>query len=299
MGDRHRYPRAGCPSAGPGRRLDIVAHYLAERVPHLEVIVEEPPSRVELPVGGPSVGVGRRSPDRSCSSPWPSLLRRRGAADNGIVAGAGLNATPYPVDHRIHSVNGSATVALLRAARPDVVVVNGTRIIASTVLEEITCPVINTHAGITPGYRGVHGGYWALVDGRPDQVGTTVHLVDPGIDTGGVLARATFAVTAADSIATYPYLHLAAGLPLLGQQVDRALGGDPFPPGRRGRGGDQPAPAPPHRLGVRPPAAGPGGPVTTPLPYDAAVEAPPKRRRCPGPSSSPSTSSSTGECGTT
>jgi hypothetical protein len=218
--------------AGRGDTTDIVAHYLAKRVAHLEVIVEEPQSRVEL--------ARRRAKRRG----WPTVtgqvlfitlvlpwLRRRGAGRiDGIVAEAGLDTTPYPVDHRIHSVNGSATVALLRAARPDVVVVNGTRIIASTVLEEITCPVINTHAGITPGYRGVHGGYWALVDGRPDQVGTTVHLVDPGIDTGGVLARATFAVTPADSIATYPYLHVAAGLPLLGQQVDRALVGKPLSP---------------------------------------------------------------------
>ena len=52
-----------------------------------------------------------------------------------------------------------------------------------------------------------------------------MHLVDPGIDTGGVLAQATFAVTPTDTIATYPYLHLAAGLPLLGDQVDRALAG--------------------------------------------------------------------------
>ena len=71
----------------------------------------------------------------------------------------------------------------------------------------------------------MHGGYWALADGHADQVGTTVHLVDPGIDTGGVLARATFGVTEEDTIATYPYLHLAAGLPLLADQIDRVLAG--------------------------------------------------------------------------
>jgi methionyl-tRNA formyltransferase len=61
-------------------------------------------------------------------------------------------------------------------------------------------------------------------------VGTTVHLVDPGIDTGGVLARAYFATTAADTIATYPYLHLAAGLPLLTDQVQRVLNGGALEP---------------------------------------------------------------------
>jgi methionyl-tRNA formyltransferase len=105
------------------------------------------------------------------------------------------------------------------------------------VLETLECPCINTHAGITPRFRGVHGGYWALAEGHPELVGTTVHLVDRGIDTGGVLARATFAVTPADSIVTYPYLHLAAGLPLLIEQVTSVLDGATPAPLDDGPGG--------------------------------------------------------------
>jgi hypothetical protein len=218
--------------AGPGDTTDIVANYLAARVPDLEVVVEQPQSRVEL--------ARRRAKRRG----WPTVIgqvlfvtlalpllrwrgRRRIAA---IVSDAGLDVDPFPVQHRVASVNGPETIALQEARHPDVVVVNGTRIIASAVLDTISCPIINTHAGITPGYRGVHGGYWALADGRPDQVGTTVHLVDQGIDTGGVLGRSTFAVTADDSIATYPYLHLAAGLPLLAEQVGQVLAGDKLSP---------------------------------------------------------------------
>ncbi len=218
--------------AGPGDTTDIVANYLEPRVAHLEVVVEEPQSRVEL---------ARR---RATRLGWPTVvgqiafvtvalpvMRRRGRHRiDAIVAASALDSTPYPFRHRVDSVNGPETRAILQAARPDLVVVNGTRIIAKAVLASITCPVINTHAGITPAYRGVHGGYWALADGRPDQVGTTVHLVDPGIDTGGVLAQGTFAVTPEDSIATYPYLHLAAGLPLLGHQVDRVLAGEKLAP---------------------------------------------------------------------
>ena len=42
---------------------------------------------------------------------------------------------------------------------------------------------------------------------------TTVHLVDPGIDTGAILAQSVFEVTSEDSLATYPYLHLVADFP--------------------------------------------------------------------------------------
>jgi len=57
-----------------------------------------------------------------------------------------------------------------------------------------------------------------------------VHLVDKGIDTGRVLARARFDTSPADSIVTYPYLHLAAGLPLLSDSVRTVLGGQQLAP---------------------------------------------------------------------
>ena len=116
-------------------------------------------------------------------------------------------------------------MAILRELGPSVVVVNGTRIIAKSVLGCVNAPFVNIHAGITPQYRGVHGGYWALAEGHPELVGTTVHLVDPGIDTGTVLSRDYFAITPEDSIATYPYLHLAAALPSLEAEVARVRRG--------------------------------------------------------------------------
>jgi phosphoribosylglycinamide formyltransferase 1 len=45
-----------------------------------------------------------------------------------------------------------------------------------------------------------------------------------------VLAQATFGVTRSDSVATYPYLHLVAGLPMLATEVQRALEGQPLSP---------------------------------------------------------------------
>jgi methionyl-tRNA formyltransferase len=130
----------------------------------------------------------------------------------------------------VPSVNASETVALLASLQPAAVVVHGTRIIAARVLEATACPVVNMHAGITLRYRGVHGGYWALAERHPDWVGTTVHLVDPGIDTGGILAQTTFEVTSEDTIGTYSDLHLVHGLPLLGAQIDKVMAGTDLEP---------------------------------------------------------------------
>ncbi len=130
---------------------------------------------------------------------------------------------PASIITRVPSVNDAATMALLQQEAPDLVVVNGTRIIAKKILTGISCPFINTHAGITPKYRGVHGTYWALVHKDKANSGVTVHLVDPGIDTGGVLYQETVTPTLADNFVTYPLLQLGAGIPLLRQAINDAF----------------------------------------------------------------------------
>jgi methionyl-tRNA formyltransferase len=124
---------------------------------------------------------------------------------------------------RVNSVNDEQVKELLRSLSPDVVVVNGTRIISKKILSSVNCPFINMHAGITPMYRGVHGGYWALVNKDEAHCGVTVHLVDPGIDTGNILYQDIIAPTAKDNFITYPYLQTSAGVRLLNKAVEDAV----------------------------------------------------------------------------
>ncbi len=218
--------------AGPGDVSDIVANHLRTKVPDLVVVMEGGQSRVTLArrrarrmgwvtVAGQILFMGAAMP----------LLRRAGRPRRQeILAAHGLDATPVTPDHRVPSVNAAAARVLLQQLAPRLVVVNGTRIISGEVLDAVACPFVNIHTGITPRYRGVHGGYWALAEGRPDLVGTTVHLVDTGIDTGGVLTQVNFVPTGADSIATYPYLHLAAVLDPLADLLERFDAGEALIP---------------------------------------------------------------------
>jgi phosphoribosylglycinamide formyltransferase 1 len=214
--------------AGPGEPTHIAYHYLTTRYGEVTVILEEAVPRVTLArrrarrLGW--VAVSGQIAVVTLALP---VLRRRGRRRVAeILDAAGLDVSAIGPVHHVTSVNAPETEALLAELEPAVVVVNGTRIIADRIIIGARCPVINIHAGITPRYRGVHGGYWAMEEGRPDLAGTTVHLVDAGIDTGGVLARAYFTPVAGDSIATYPVRHLADGMPLLGEQIDRVLAGE-------------------------------------------------------------------------
>lgn len=150
----------------------------------------------------------------------------------------GLDTTPIEPDKVIPvtSVNSAEARAALKELDPEVVIIHGTRILSTRTITCVRAKFINLHAGITPLYRGVHGAYWALVEGDRASCGVTVHQVDAGIDTGAILGQATIAPTEEDTFVTYPLLQLAIGIPLLKQVVEQVLeshaGVIPPPPGR-------------------------------------------------------------------
>jgi methionyl-tRNA formyltransferase len=125
----------------------------------------------------------------------------------------------------VPSANSPEAIRLLRGLDPAVVVVNGTRILSRELLRCVPAPFVNLHAGITPLYRGVHGGYWALACGDRQNCGVTVHLVDESIDTGAAIFQQPIEPSADDSFVTYPLLQLGVGLPLLTEAVRQVLAG--------------------------------------------------------------------------
>jgi phosphoribosylglycinamide formyltransferase 1 len=120
---------------------------------------------------------------------------------------------------QIDSVNSETFRQRLSEINPDIIVVNGTRIISTKTLSATKAIFINSHQGITPAYRGAHGAYWALYKDDRDNCGITVHLVDEGIDTGNIIGKSKIEPINEDSFATYPYLQTAAALPLLTQAI--------------------------------------------------------------------------------
>lgn len=57
--------------------------------------------------------------------------------------------------------------------------------------------VVNLHPAYLPYNRGAYPNVWAIVDGTP--AGTTLHYIDPGIDTGDIIARRQVPVEPVDT----------------------------------------------------------------------------------------------------
>jgi folate-dependent phosphoribosylglycinamide formyltransferase PurN len=115
----------------------------------------------------------------------------------------------------VKSANSLETINLLRDKNPDIIIINGTRILSNKFLNNILAKIINLHAGITPEYRGVHGAYWAFVNKNNALAGITLHFVDAGIDTGNIISQALININQEDNFLTYPLLQLNEGIKLL------------------------------------------------------------------------------------
>ena len=157
----------------------------------------------------------------------PLLMRRGRAQIRAICQSKGLE-TVEPISsvvQKIDSVNSDSFRQRLIEINPDIIVVNGTRIIGKKTLGSTKATIINTHQGITPAYRGAHGAYWAIYQNDIENGGVTVHLVDEGIDTGNIIAQAPVEYSNSDSFVTYPFLQTAAALPILTKAIqDEAAG---------------------------------------------------------------------------
>ncbi|HYY38027.1 MAG TPA: formyl transferase [Xanthobacteraceae bacterium] len=206
----------------------IAACCLTARFPGLTVIVERSMARsLLLRRRVKRLGLVRVGGQLAFMA-FHRVQRRASRARIAEIVGQANLEPPWPDTGeliRVPSINSPECVAHLQRLSPSAILVVGTRIIAEEVLRAVDAPFINYHAGITPKYRGVHGGYWANAEGDPGNFGITVHLIDKGIDTGDVLYQARLVPAAEDNYSTFPYLQLVAALPLLERAAHDAVTG--------------------------------------------------------------------------
>jgi phosphoribosylaminoimidazolecarboxamide formyltransferase/IMP cyclohydrolase len=120
------------------------------------------------------------------------------AVERGMRAGV-PTAVVRPAEHPDRDAWNRALLAAVRAHEPDLVVCAGfMRILGPDFLGGIGCPIVNTHPALLPSFPGAHAVRDALAHGVKI-TGTTVHLVDAGVDTGPILAQEAVPVRPGDT----------------------------------------------------------------------------------------------------
>jgi methionyl-tRNA formyltransferase len=158
----------------------------------------------------------------------PLLKKKASARRAALIERYELNNAGFTDSntYRVPSVNDDTCKQLLQQLQPDIILVNGTRIISKHILRCTNAIFINMHVGITPFYRGSHGGYWALYNNDAENFGTTIHLVDAGVDTGAVLQQSFIKPEKEDNFTTYPILQTAIGIKALKELLPRLMNGE-------------------------------------------------------------------------
>jgi folate-dependent phosphoribosylglycinamide formyltransferase PurN len=171
-----------------------------------------------------SLGLGSLEPK---SVPW-----------HGPTGVSGLSVPAYCAKHGIPLVtldtfDAPPDVARLRALEADVFVYAGAGIIRAPTLTVPRLGTLNAHMGLLPPMRGMNVTEWSAVYGAP--IGCTVHLIDPGIDTGDILAFRAVDATGAASIDTLRERVDRAQIDLLGDVLRWILETGTLPPRRSQR----------------------------------------------------------------
>ena len=124
---------------------------------------------------------------------------RTGAAGLDAARTRGLTTFVTPLgDHPDRPAWDRALAAELTTHRPDWVVCAGfMKLLGPAVLSAFGGRVVNTHPALLPAFPGAHAVRDALAAGV-SVTGTTVHVVDAGVDTGPVLAQREVAVLPGD-----------------------------------------------------------------------------------------------------
>ena len=85
--------------------------------------------------------------------------------------------------------------------KSDIYIVFGSSFIKGELIDFLVKQrAINIHAGVSPYYRGTDCNFWALYDNNQHLVGTTIHLLSKGLDSGPILYHAM-----SNNIKTSPY----------------------------------------------------------------------------------------------
>jgi len=208
----------------------ILYHALRDEIPFTRIITEQPVSRkVMIKRRMKKLGIFTTISQLIFQAAVVPFVRKTSAERvNQVLEENNLKNLPLPSElvTAVETVNSDEFTQELAALSPDLVLVNGTRIISAKTLSKLNCPIINVHVGITPLYRGVHGAYWAMANNDAQNCGVTIHAIDKGIDTGAILAQGTVQPSARDNFITYPYLQFAKAIELLKKVIPSVLKGN-------------------------------------------------------------------------
>ena len=122
------------------------------------------------------------------------IYRTAGPLPSRLAEAQGL------IPFRSGDINSQECRAWISSLEPDLLIsTNFNHYIGKHVRNIPRCGTWNLHKSLLPDFRGMAPGFHALLEGR-QTAGATLHVVEKGFDTGGVLSRTSTSISSSDSV---------------------------------------------------------------------------------------------------
>jgi hypothetical protein len=132
----------------------------------------------------------------------------------------------------VTSLNSAEAREAIARLAPDILVVHATGILKPATYEVARLAAINIHCGVLPEYRGHASTFWSLSRGDYGNIGVTLHLVAPTVDTGALVRLGRVTPTAGDNDISLWFRAFRLGVDLLLDSVREAQASGSLSTGR-------------------------------------------------------------------
>ena len=152
---------------------------------------------------------------------WKQLMERYRAEFPGF---------PPASRAEVGNVNDQQTLETIAQFAPDLVVVSGTNLVGRAVIEAAQRHggIVNLHTGISPYVKGSPNcTNWCLATGQFEKIGNTVMWLDPGIDSGDLIATERTPLDGRESLHDLHWKVMEHGHDLYRRCVEAIAGGRP------------------------------------------------------------------------
>lgn len=154
------------------------------------------------------------------------LIRR---AARQLRSYAGRNERYWPEDvARLETldVNSPESVSWCRSRHASLFAVFGTDTLRSEILELPELGTLNAHLSLLPEHRGAWPEFWQAWDGDYLSCGVTVHIAEPEVDAGDILAHQASHITPGSGPAAIRVANVIVAAELFPQTIQSVLAGD-------------------------------------------------------------------------
>ncbi len=86
-------------------------------------------------------------------------------------------------------INLKESIDYLYSLKPNSIALYSVSILRDDIIKRFRGKLFNVHAGLSPYYRGTATNIWPIINKELEYIGMTIHHIDKGIDSGGLILQ--------------------------------------------------------------------------------------------------------------